>query len=342
MFFRRLIPNFYPQFDWIQVEISSYCNADCIYCPHTIYRENWQNKYLSIESFRNLIPAFQRASLVYLQGWGEPFTHSRFFEMLKTAKAAGCRVGTTTNGTLLDRKIIEALVSQGLDVIGFSLAGVDKKNDKIRKGTRIKKVLECIEEIHRTKDRFGTDKPEIHIAYMLLRSGLADLEKIPKFMGDAGASQTVISSLSFVASQEMEKEAILASDTVEYLDLKARLTEVRNEASNHLVDVHFHMVPPEQKNFSCMENIPKAVVVSSEGIISPCVMKQIPVKGKNYHYFRGQSQLQQNLSFGNIHKNSLNTIWNAHDYQQFVREFRQGETPTICKNCLKNCIDNFA
>ena len=342
MFFRRLIPNYYPQLDWIQVEISSYCNANCLYCPHSIYKESWQNRYLSIESFRNLIPAFRKASLVYLQGWGEPFTHPRFFEMLETAKAVGCKVGTTTNGTLLNRKTIETMVSQRLDVIGFSLAGVDQKNDRIRKGTRIKKVLECIEEIHKAKDRFGTDKPEIHIAYMLLRSGLANLKKIPTFLGNTGASQTVVSSLSYVATQEMTTESILASDMDEYLDLKDRLIEVRNEASNHLVDVHFHMVPPEQKNFSCMENIPKAVVVGSEGIISPCVMKQIPVKGKNYYYFRGQSQLQQNLSFGNIHQNSLNTIWNGHDYQQFVREFRQGETPTICKNCLKNCVDNFA
>ena len=50
--------------------------------------------------------------------------------MLKIAKAAGCMVGTTTNCTLLDRKNIEKMVAQGLDVIGFSLAGVDKENDK--------------------------------------------------------------------------------------------------------------------------------------------------------------------------------------------------------------------
>ena len=163
-----------------------------------------------------------------------------------------------------------------------------------------------------------------------------------KFLGNTGAAQTVVSSLSYVVSPEMEAESIITSGTEEYFDLKDRLIAVKKEASNYGVDVHFHMVSPVQKSFSCMENIPRAVVVSSDGSISPCVMKQIPVKGENFYYFRGQKQLQQNLSFGDIHQNSLNTIWNGHDYQQFVREFRQGETPTICKNCLKNCVDNFA
>jgi MoaA/NifB/PqqE/SkfB family radical SAM enzyme len=124
------------------VEISSYCNASCIYCPHSAYRNNWQNRYLPTATFRNLIPAFAKTNLVYLQGWGEPFTHPGFFEMLRLAKKACCMVGTTTNGNLLNTEIVEKLVSQGLDVIGFSLAGVDEKNDKIRRGTRIKKVLE--------------------------------------------------------------------------------------------------------------------------------------------------------------------------------------------------------
>ena len=342
MFLNRLIPNNYPRLDWVQVEVSSYCNANCIYCPHSIYRENWQNRYLSIESFRTLIPAFRKTSLVYLQGWGEPFTHPRFFEMLEIAKAAGCKVGTTTNGILLNRETIEMIVNQGLDVIGFSLAGVDEKNDIIRQGTRLKKVLCCIEEIHKAKDRFGSNKPEIHIAYMLLRSGIDDLDKIPKFLGDTGAAQTVVSSLSYVVSPEMEAESILTLGTEEYSDLKNRLIAVKKEASNHGADVHFHMVSPVQKGFSCMENIPRAVVVGSDGNISPCVMQQIPIKRQNYHYFRGQKKLQQNISFGNINKNSLNTIWHQNEYQQFVRKFRRGETPAICRNCLKNSVEDFA
>ena len=341
MFFDRLFTRNYPQLDWIQVEISSYCNASCVYCPHWAFRTNWQNRFLPLGAFRELVPAFSNTHLVYLQGWGEPFMHPQFFEMLQIAKKAGCRVGTTTNGTLLNRELIEKIVSEGLDVIGFSLAGVNKKNDKIRKGTHIKKVLLCLEEIRRAKDRYRVDNPEIHIAYMLLRSGLDDLETLPDFLANTGADQTVVSSLSYVVSPEMETESLLASSKEEYSELKVRLLEVRREAVKRGADIHFHIVGPAQKKFSCSENISQAIVVGSNGDLSPCVMKQLPMRGDNYYFFDKKKHLQCNLSFGNIDKESLIKIWHRRECRQFVREFLTGNGPALCQNCLKKQIENF-
>jgi hypothetical protein len=39
MLINRWFPKSYPNLDWIQVEVSSYCNAGCIYCPHTAYKK---------------------------------------------------------------------------------------------------------------------------------------------------------------------------------------------------------------------------------------------------------------------------------------------------------------
>ena len=267
--------------------------------------------------------------------------HPEFFEMLQIAKDAGCIVGTTTNGTLVSREFIEKMVRQGLDVIGFSLAGVDEKNDKIREGTRIKKVLECIEEIHRAKDKFGADNPQIHIAYMLLRSGLDDLKKLPEFLGNTGAAQVVVSSLSYVVSPEMKTESNLASGEEEYSELKDRLVEVRGNAENQGADLYYHIVSPVKNNFSCSENIPRAVVLGSGGSLSPCVMNQIPVQGENFHYVNGEKHLQQNLSFGNVQNESLRTIWHRKEYQKVIHKFRNCEAPSFCQNCLKRTIDNL-
>jgi MoaA/NifB/PqqE/SkfB family radical SAM enzyme len=337
-----VLPKCHPYLDWIQIEISSYCNASCIYCPHCGFRRNWQNRLLPFEVFQNLIPAFGKTDLVYLQGWGEPFMHPQFFEMIQIAKKAGCRVGTTTNGALLNRGLIQKIVEQGLDVIGFSLAGINEQNDKIRKGTQIKKVLKCIQEIHSAKAKYGVDNPEIHIAYMLLQSGLEDLENLPEFLRNTGAAQTVVSSLSYVVSPELRAESFLAFGEEQYSELKARLRNIKREAVKQGADVHFHIVPPVQNNFSCSENIPKAVVIGSDGSISPCVMKQIPVKGENFYYANGKKHRQQNLSVGNVHSKSLKTNWHCKEYQKLIRKFKNCETPSFCENCLKKTIDHIA
>lgn len=341
LFLDRLLPRSYPFLDWIQVEISSHCNARCIYCPHTAYRENWQDRRLPLGVFRRLSRAFSRAELVYLQGWGEPFTHPQFFEMLRIAKQAGCMVGTTTNATLLTRESIEKLVREGLDVIGFSLAGVDERNDAVRKGTRIAQVLGCVEEVRRARDKYRVARPRIHFAYMLLRSALADLGRLPAFLADSGAEHTVVSSLSLPVNAEMEAETLPAAGEAEYRELRSRLADVRDQSVKLGAEIHFHMIGPRQQEFRCTENCGRALVVGSDGGVSPCVMTQVPVAGETRYYFRGQPHTHRNLVFGDIRQDGLNRIWHRKEYRRFVRAYVRGEVPLSCRTCLKQFSDSL-
>lgn len=75
--------------DWIQVEVTSSCNAACSYCSRTAYRRNWQDRFMPLETFERLMPSLRRASLAYLQGWGEPFLHPDLPAMIRLAKTAG-------------------------------------------------------------------------------------------------------------------------------------------------------------------------------------------------------------------------------------------------------------
>jgi MoaA/NifB/PqqE/SkfB family radical SAM enzyme len=338
MLLNHLFRKSYPCLDWIQVEVSSYCNAECIYCPHTAYRKNWQNRHLPLQVFERLIPAFAGTNLVYLQGWGEPFMHPDFFAMLQIAKKAGCLVGTTSNATLLTEKTIERLVAEGLDVIGFSLAGIDGKNDVIRKGTSIKKTLSCIAAFQRAKSKYGRENPRIHIAYMLLASGLTDIERLPEFLANTGADQTVISSLSLAVSQAMDDESRLVRVPEDLAQLKQRLPEVKNAAAKRGAEVHFHLVAPQLADFKCSENVAQAVVAGSDGSISPCVFTGMPVLGENYYYFKGQKRIQQNLSFGNIQTEDLNIIWHQKGCKEFMRAHFGGRMPAVCRNCYKGFV----
>jgi len=338
MIFSRLFKKSYPHLDWIQVEISSICNGKCVYCPHTEYRTNWQNRLLPMELFQKITPAFARTKLVHLQGWGEPFTHPHFMDFLRLAKKEDCLVGTTTNGTMLDSEKIKEFVDEGLDIIGFSLVGIDEKNDSIRRGTRISEVLRCIDEIHRIRNSYSTDNPRIHIAYMLLRSGLNDMHKIPAFSVNSGISQTVISSLSLVVSSAMETESILASDKKECRKLMNDFYQIRKEAEDQGTEISFNIVSPLMEESYCSENIERALFVGSDGSVSPCVMAQIPVEGDNFHYFRGKRQPVRRLAFGNISDESLNTIWNKKEYKNFINSFIRDKTVPFCKDCLKHFI----
>lgn len=335
MFLNHLFNKAYPKLDWIQVEVSSFCDGKCIYCPHTEYRTDWKNMLLPVELYRNIIPAFKNTGLIYLQGWGEPFTHPDFIDFLRLAKKAGCMAGTTTNGTLLNREKIRELVEEGLDIICFSLAGIDEKNDEIRKGTQISKVLECIKEIHRVKNNLSVDKPKVHIAYMLLKSGLHILGDLPPFLENHGISQTVISSLSFPVNREMERESILAKDHKELQDLLEQFQAVKNDAEKRNTELHFNIQSHLAEPSLCAENVDRALFVGSNGSVSPCVMGQLPVKDDNFFYFKGKKQRIECFSFGNIFDETLNNIWNKKEYKNFVRNLAKDTPGQFCRRCPK-------
>lgn len=35
-----------PRLDWLQVEVTSFCNASCLYCPRPAYGNTWRNRHL--------------------------------------------------------------------------------------------------------------------------------------------------------------------------------------------------------------------------------------------------------------------------------------------------------
>jgi MoaA/NifB/PqqE/SkfB family radical SAM enzyme len=328
--------NRYPRLDWLQVEISSCCGAECIYCPRHVYRKSWISRLMDGDVYERLRPVFQKTRLVYLQGWGEPFTHPDFFKFAQIAKNSGAGVGTTTNGTLIDRQTADQIVSIGMDVICFSLAGLDEKNDAVRKGAPLAKVLSAIEYIHQSKDRQKTDRPKIHIAYMLLRSGLRDLKKLPGFVSEIGADQTVVSSLSLVPGKELLQESMPVESEEEWPERKQLFLDARSRAASLGTDIHFHIAAPFFKRRVCSENVSRALVIGSDGSVSPCVMKNLPVNGNIEYYFSSRKTGYRPLAFGNLQKDPLDVIWHRDAY----RHFRKKSLRYLMKPCAA-CYKQF-
>jgi MoaA/NifB/PqqE/SkfB family radical SAM enzyme len=323
-----------PELDWIQVEVTTHCNASCTYCPHTVYKDSWIDRHISLSTYERLLPAFRQTRLVHLQGWGEPLLNPALFEMAALAKEAGCDVGITTNGTMLDATTAVRAVEIGLDIIAFSLAGTDEKNDIARKGTHLSEVLDAIEAVNREKKRAGTRKPSIHIAYMLMRSGIGDLDGLPGLLRGRGIDQVVITTLDFVPSPDMMREAIIPSDKAAHDELISHLERVVQSGKDAGLDIHYYLTHPGISNRVCTENPQRALFVSSDGTISPCVFTNLPVSEAKY-VSNGEIRPYRALTFGNIKDYSLAGRWRRRDYSAFRASFTRGDPVEPCDRCYK-------
>lgn len=277
MLWKSLINLFAPRLDWVQVEVTTHCQAACSYCPHTAYREHWESRHLAMDTWRRLLPVLKRARMVHLQGWGEPLLHPDFFTMVSLARQAGCQVGTTTNGMLLDADSLRRLVDLEVAVVAFSLAGVGENNDLVRRGTRFGQVLRTIEALNTAKARKGSLLPKVHVAYMALRSRLHDLALLPQALAGLGVSQVVVSTLDYVASPALAQESLSLLTPEETREFAARLKELADRGRRQGLDFYYSLPSLEKAGPVCPENAARALVVSAAMSSGPPQQLGLPI-----------------------------------------------------------------
>ncbi len=286
------------------------------------------------ETFEKILPALSKTGLAYLQGWGEPFLHPDIFTFISLAKQTGCKVGMTTNALALDDDTIQQLVETGVDIISFSLAGASGKNDSIRNGTKQEKVVDVIRRLNQIKRDAGASLPSIHIAYMLLRSGLDEIEQLPSFFSGQDIDQVVITTLPYAPSPPLENERLHNLPRQEHAHLNTHLQAVTDNAKQLGVPLYYYLNDPENDGGSCTENIERALFISAAGEVSPCVFSCIPIQEDSYELKAGK-QIYKKLVFGNINHQSFQKIWNQKAYRNFRKSFLSGRLSQQCIHCPK-------
>ncbi|NPA40428.1 MAG: radical SAM protein [Thermodesulfobacteria bacterium] len=316
--------------DWIQIEPTSACPHRCIYCPREVYSSSWKLRFLGLSLFKKLIyqlKKFSSVRLIHIQGWGEPFLHPNLLEMISIAKKCGFVVGTTTSGISLKTEFLEKLIDSKIDILAFSLAGFQKRNDSIRVGTEYKKVLKIIETLIKIKEKVGSPTPKIHIAYMWLKSNYKDLKQVLSDLKLLDISQVVIHTLSFVTKKELEKEVIYPEP--EILDF---VKELSFTYSSEEPWIYIYLPKVGVPLSKCPENIEHACFISADGKVAPCVFHQIPVTEPVTYYFTGKELTYFPFDFGNIIKEDIYTLWSKKHYKNFRKSFL---SHYLCSNCYK-------
>lgn len=332
-----------PTLDWVQVEVTTYCNGSCAYCPHTLMQKRWTNRHMPIELFNALVPFLKHTDLVYLQGWGEPLLNSSFFEMVRICKREGKRVGFTTNGMLLTEDTMHMLVDLQLDIIAVSLAGTTATtHNQIRRGTDLDQIISHLERLRAIKAEKHSRVPAIHLAYLMLKSNFHELNEILRLAERVGAKQVVASNIALIVDPSLSDEALFHdTERVDYY--RNTLNEIQQRAAREDVVFDYHGPSLDADSLRCRENVHRACVINVDGEVVPCVFTN-PVLSSNY-IFEGESLPLKSMSFGNIGDESFTRIWNRQDYATF-RDLFDPETtkkpeqiwkamPQCCVTCYK-------
>lgn len=118
----------------IRVDPTNACNYRCRYCPtgnpDLLRQVGRTPKHLSFDLFKKIVGDLEGfpgpLRKLYLYKDGEPLLHRQLPDMIRLAKESGRvqEVWTTSNGSLLNPTLSQALVDAGLDLIKLSIQGI--------------------------------------------------------------------------------------------------------------------------------------------------------------------------------------------------------------------------
>ncbi|MFH0984772.1 MAG: radical SAM protein [Candidatus Omnitrophota bacterium] len=164
----------------IQIPMTDACNLKCAMCS---IRGDGSNRLSLATIFDILDQAANMGIQEAVLTGGEPLLRKDFFEICGHCKDRGLRSILTTNGTLVDEGLAQAIVSSGLSHIHFSLDGLEEANDLVRGKGSFKKTIEGIKKVDALR-KISKNPLSVGIACTVMDHNLEDL---PQLMAYADA-----------------------------------------------------------------------------------------------------------------------------------------------------------
>jgi heme d1 biosynthesis radical SAM protein NirJ len=108
------------------------CNLTCKHCYTTSADIDFPGELSTREVFDVMDDLKAFGVPVLILSGGEPLLRRDIFDISRRAKAMGFYVGLSSNGTLINEQIIDAIAAIGYDYVGVSIDGLPKTHDAFR------------------------------------------------------------------------------------------------------------------------------------------------------------------------------------------------------------------
>lgn len=151
---------------YVHLALTNKCNLKCVMCPYhgPPLREQMTTGYFDrygrfdhVSLDRLLTEIGSHGAAVTFGQFDEPFVFKGFVEWASKAKALGCSVNITTNGTMFQSGDVEQLIDSGIDHISFSLDAATKDTYRSIRGADfdvpIQNLRQLVEYRNRAKAR---------------------------------------------------------------------------------------------------------------------------------------------------------------------------------------------
>ena len=306
-----------------QIELTTRCPLRCKMCIRT-ESADWQYQDMALEDFKKLLPYLKEVETVVLEGWGESLLYKDLSQCIRLVKKEGSQVGFVTSGMGLTESRVSELIEAGLDFVGFSISGTTPEtHDVIRVNSHLLDIFRVIHLFHEEKKRQGLLRPKMHLVFLMVKDNIFEVPSIPSFAKELGIEEVVLTNICHCINVWQEKNRVFVWENVEN-----KYEEIVKQAEANARKLNIRLKRPSLSAIDvpvCEENPLGNLYISADGEVSPCVYLYPPLLSPFKRIFCEKEHWVEKVSFGNIFKEPISTIWNRTNYEQFRNRFIERE-----------------
>lgn len=297
----------------VQIEPTNRCNLLCKHCfrfDSASKREIGDMKY---DNFKKIINQFNNVFDVSLIGLGESFLNKDLHKMIDLLGKKKIDVSLTTNGTILDSQILDAINRVKRVQIQFSLdAAHSKTYKKIRGVNYFDKVVNNIQRFMELKD----PAVSVSMGLVVMKDNMNELDDFIMLAKNLGITRIHFGDLSGSWLGENRDELLI--DRIDIL--KKNISKAYRLADKNRIDLkynrYFYMWKDQAVLTKCwfLWQFP---YITWDGYLTSCCNLPNP----EIH------------NFGNVLEKPFRQFWNNEEYGNFRKLLKEGHPPKLCRTC---------
>jgi Fe-coproporphyrin III synthase len=167
------------------------CNLNCKHCYSISADRDFPGELTTHEVFAVMDDLKRFGVPVLILSGGEPLLRSDIFRVSRRAKEMGFYVGLSTNGTLINERIIAAVAAVGYDYVGISLDGIGETHDRFRRHDGAYDL--SLNAIRRCRER-GI---KVGIRFTMTMDNARELPDLIRLAEDEGVEKFYLSHLNY-------------------------------------------------------------------------------------------------------------------------------------------------
>lgn len=327
--------------NYLQIEVTGKCNFGCGFCGREQFTKN---QHMSFETFCKILDGFEDVKTLNLQGFGEPMMNPDIYRMIGYAKESkGAYVFFYSNGSILNSRTSQRLISAGLDQINISFDGATAETfERLRPGANFARICDGVESLISAKIALNTSIPRITFRANCLKENFEEMPGIVTIARRMQVDEVRIQNLIEVEGTELATKEQLPSsidrDTFlrvlgvlermkaepgAELNIDQALVKIARDAVRDRKDSDNGVTGKQREEFKrYCPWITDRGYIDVSGTFMPCCYAP---------YFKTATD---EVRFEHsIHELTIGQIWNSKEYRILRESIAEGNPLPLCRQC---------